>query len=69
MTDMLTPITPTLNAVGPTIQVMMVPAGSFYAPYWLVNVGIVFVFVLGMATAYGWKKIARRVWEYAILGC
>lgn len=71
MTDMLTPITPTLNAIGPTIQVMTVPAGSFFAPYWLVNIGIVIVFIFGMVTAYGWmtgwKNVWRRVWEYVVL--
>jgi len=62
MIDMLTPL-------GPTVQMIQIPADSFYAPYWLVNVALIAIFAIGVGTGYGWKNIWRRIWEYAILVC
>jgi hypothetical protein len=46
-------------------DVILVPAGSFYCPYWLLNVMLFSCFILGaiigIGSVYGWKKLYLRI--------
>jgi hypothetical protein len=48
-----------------TQDVILVPAESFFCPYWMINTGGFLLFmagiIIGVGSVYGWKKLFFRI--------
>jgi len=50
-----------------TPDMVMIPTGSFYCPWWVFQFTLVFMFLIGLITgAIGWKKLSYQImWFWA----
>jgi len=51
--------------IEPNIQTFIIPATSFYSPYWVLNLMLFAMFLLGLiigvGSVYGWKRLFFRI--------
>ena len=51
--------------IDPNIQTVIIPATSFYAPYWVLNLMLFATFIIGLiigfGSVYGWKRLFFRI--------
>lgn len=51
--------------IEPNIQTVIIPATSFYSPYWVLNLMLFAMFLLGLiigvGSVYGWKRLFFKI--------
>lgn len=61
----LSPILPVIP--GTSVRLITIPAEYFYCPYWLLNVFLVGMFVVGLAigavVVWGPAETRRKIWN------
>lgn len=61
---MIVPETPLITP-DRTLDLITIPANYFYCPYWVLNVALFLIFVLGLiigiGSIYGWKKLFLQI--------
>lgn len=50
---------------GVSENILVIPADYFYCPYWLLNIGGICLFLLGVfigiGSVFGWKRLFFRI--------
>ena len=51
--------------IEPNIQTVIIPATSFYSPYWVLNLMLFTAFLIGLfigfGSFYGWKRLFFKI--------
>jgi hypothetical protein len=58
-------LSPALSASAPGTDCILIPAGSFFCPYWMLDLAIILIFwlglIIGFGSAFGWKQLYFRI--------
>ena len=53
------------DIIEPDVQTIIIPATSFYSPYWVLNLMLFAAFIIGLiigfGSFYGWKRLFFKI--------